>query len=182
MQIPFAAYADDCTVTGEMGLEADRLSDFLAATGRVLVSTAPHSRRSTTGAWSTPSPWRSGWPTCASSPPRARAASPSGACGPASRRSGSASVHTPWWGISTPRRPSTRSAPPTGGRSCPSPRRSSSTRWLARWSGTMPTPCSSTAKSKIERLRACARRRTSSLSDGTRRITTPGRRRGLART
>ncbi len=32
MQIPFTAYADDCTVTGEMALTSDRLSDFLAAT------------------------------------------------------------------------------------------------------------------------------------------------------
>ena len=32
MQIPFSAYADDCTVTGEMALTTDRLSDFLAAT------------------------------------------------------------------------------------------------------------------------------------------------------
>jgi hypothetical protein len=32
MQIPFSAYADDCTVTGEVALSADRLSDFLAAT------------------------------------------------------------------------------------------------------------------------------------------------------
>jgi hypothetical protein len=30
MQIPFSAYADDCTVTGEIELPADRLSDFLA--------------------------------------------------------------------------------------------------------------------------------------------------------
>lgn len=32
MRIPFAAYADDCTVAGEVALETDRLSDFLAAT------------------------------------------------------------------------------------------------------------------------------------------------------
>lgn len=32
MQIPFSAYADDCTVTGEIALESDRLSDFLAST------------------------------------------------------------------------------------------------------------------------------------------------------
>jgi hypothetical protein len=32
MQIPFSAYADDCTVTGEVALTSDRLSDFLAAT------------------------------------------------------------------------------------------------------------------------------------------------------
>jgi len=32
MQIPFAAYADDCTVTGDVAINSDRLSDFLAAT------------------------------------------------------------------------------------------------------------------------------------------------------
>src|SRR5882672_7582977 len=32
MRVPFSAYADDCTVTGEFQLEMDRLSDFLAAT------------------------------------------------------------------------------------------------------------------------------------------------------
>ena len=32
MQIPFSAYADDCTVSGELALPTDRLSDFLAAT------------------------------------------------------------------------------------------------------------------------------------------------------
>ena len=32
MQIPFSAYADDCTVSGELALQADRLSDFLAST------------------------------------------------------------------------------------------------------------------------------------------------------
>jgi hypothetical protein len=32
MQIPFSAYADDCTVTGEIALHSDRLSDFLAST------------------------------------------------------------------------------------------------------------------------------------------------------
>jgi hypothetical protein len=32
MQIPFTAYADDCTVTAELALTSDRLSDFLAAT------------------------------------------------------------------------------------------------------------------------------------------------------
>jgi hypothetical protein len=32
MRIPFSAYADDCTVTGEVSLEADRLSDLLATT------------------------------------------------------------------------------------------------------------------------------------------------------
>jgi hypothetical protein len=32
MQIPFSAYADDCTVRGEIELKTDRLSDFLAST------------------------------------------------------------------------------------------------------------------------------------------------------
>jgi len=32
MQIPFTAYADDCTVTGELALSTDRLSDMLAST------------------------------------------------------------------------------------------------------------------------------------------------------
>src|SRR5262245_6228906 len=32
MQIPFTAYADDCTVTGEIALRSDRLSDFLSST------------------------------------------------------------------------------------------------------------------------------------------------------
>jgi len=32
MQIPFSAYADDCTVRGELALRTDRLSDFLAST------------------------------------------------------------------------------------------------------------------------------------------------------
>lgn len=32
MRIPFSAYADDCTVTGGVALEMDRLSDFLGAT------------------------------------------------------------------------------------------------------------------------------------------------------
>lgn len=32
MQIPFSAYADDCTVRGELALSTDRLSDFLAST------------------------------------------------------------------------------------------------------------------------------------------------------
>jgi hypothetical protein len=32
MQIPFTAYADDCTVTGEVAFTFDRLSDFLSAT------------------------------------------------------------------------------------------------------------------------------------------------------
>ena len=32
MQIPFSAYADDCTVSGQLALGTDRLSDFLAST------------------------------------------------------------------------------------------------------------------------------------------------------
>jgi hypothetical protein len=32
MQIPFTAYAEDCTVSGEVDLRADRLSDLLATT------------------------------------------------------------------------------------------------------------------------------------------------------
>lgn len=32
MRIPFSAYAEDCTVTGGMAIETDRLSDFLGAT------------------------------------------------------------------------------------------------------------------------------------------------------
>jgi hypothetical protein len=32
MRIPFSAYAADCTVTAEVELEADRLSDYLSAT------------------------------------------------------------------------------------------------------------------------------------------------------
>jgi len=32
MQIPFTAYAEDCTLTGEVALPGDRLSDFLAST------------------------------------------------------------------------------------------------------------------------------------------------------
>ena len=32
LQIPFSAYAEDCTVTGELALKTDRLSDFLAST------------------------------------------------------------------------------------------------------------------------------------------------------
>ena len=32
MQIPFAAYADDCTVTGQLALDSDRLTDFLSVT------------------------------------------------------------------------------------------------------------------------------------------------------
>lgn len=31
MQIPFTGYAEDCTVSGQVGLESDRLSDFLAS-------------------------------------------------------------------------------------------------------------------------------------------------------
>ena len=40
MQIPFTAYAEDCTVTGELALESDRLSDFLASTDEFEVGTA----------------------------------------------------------------------------------------------------------------------------------------------
>lgn len=32
MQIPFTAYADDCTVSGEIDLRADRLADLLVST------------------------------------------------------------------------------------------------------------------------------------------------------
>lgn len=32
MVIPFTAYADDCTVSGELAIRNDRLSDFLAST------------------------------------------------------------------------------------------------------------------------------------------------------
>ena len=32
MQIPFTAYADDCTVSGQVDLQVDRLSDLLATT------------------------------------------------------------------------------------------------------------------------------------------------------
>lgn len=32
MQIPFTAYAEDCTVSGEIALRTDRLSDLLAST------------------------------------------------------------------------------------------------------------------------------------------------------
>ncbi len=32
LQIPFTAYADDCAVSGEIALQAERLSDFLAST------------------------------------------------------------------------------------------------------------------------------------------------------
>jgi hypothetical protein len=40
MQIPFSAYAEDCTVTGEIALESDRLSDLLASTDEFAVGTA----------------------------------------------------------------------------------------------------------------------------------------------
>jgi hypothetical protein len=40
MQIPFTAYADDCTVTGEIALQSDRLSDFLASTAEFEVDAA----------------------------------------------------------------------------------------------------------------------------------------------
>lgn len=40
MKIPFAAYADDCTVTGGVALDADRLSDLLAATTELEVEGA----------------------------------------------------------------------------------------------------------------------------------------------
>lgn len=40
MKIPFAAYADDCTVTGGVALEADRLSDFLTETAEFEVDAA----------------------------------------------------------------------------------------------------------------------------------------------
>jgi len=32
MQVPFEAYAEDCSFTGELALSGDRLSDFLAST------------------------------------------------------------------------------------------------------------------------------------------------------
>ncbi len=32
VQIPFTAYAEDCTVSGELAIRTDRLSDFLAST------------------------------------------------------------------------------------------------------------------------------------------------------
>jgi hypothetical protein len=32
MQVPFEAYADDCSFSGELAMTADRMSDFLAAT------------------------------------------------------------------------------------------------------------------------------------------------------
>jgi hypothetical protein len=38
MQIPFTAYAEDCTVSGEVDLPADRLSDFLASTTEFVVA------------------------------------------------------------------------------------------------------------------------------------------------
>jgi hypothetical protein len=37
MQIPFMAYAEDCTVRGEIALRADRLADLLASTSPVWV-------------------------------------------------------------------------------------------------------------------------------------------------
>jgi hypothetical protein len=40
MHIPFAAYADDCTVTGGVALDTDRLSDFLGATEEFQVDAA----------------------------------------------------------------------------------------------------------------------------------------------
>jgi hypothetical protein len=40
MMIPFAAYADDCTVTGGVALDTDRLSDFLGATEEFKVDAA----------------------------------------------------------------------------------------------------------------------------------------------
>lgn len=40
MRIPFAAYADDSTVRGEIELGADRLSDFLAVTDEFQVDSA----------------------------------------------------------------------------------------------------------------------------------------------
>ncbi|HET9682006.1 MAG TPA: hypothetical protein VFP19_08200 [Candidatus Limnocylindrales bacterium] len=40
MQIPFTAYADDCTVTGEVAMTSDRLSDFLAGTEEFEVDAA----------------------------------------------------------------------------------------------------------------------------------------------
>ena len=38
MQIPFTAFAEDCTVNGEVDLPADRLSDFLASTTEFVVA------------------------------------------------------------------------------------------------------------------------------------------------
>jgi hypothetical protein len=40
MDIPFAAYAEDCTVTGGVSLESDRLSDFLSDTNEFEVDGA----------------------------------------------------------------------------------------------------------------------------------------------
>jgi hypothetical protein len=40
MQIPFTAYADDCTVRGEIALGADRLADLLASTTEYEVRSA----------------------------------------------------------------------------------------------------------------------------------------------
>src|SRR5215216_1623516 len=40
MQIPFTAYADDCTLSGEIALGADRLSDLLSSTTEYEVSGA----------------------------------------------------------------------------------------------------------------------------------------------
>jgi hypothetical protein len=40
MQIPFSAYADDCTVRGEIALGADRLNDLLSSTSEYEVRTA----------------------------------------------------------------------------------------------------------------------------------------------
>ena len=38
MQIPFTAYAEDCTISGEVDLPADRLSDFLSATTEFVIA------------------------------------------------------------------------------------------------------------------------------------------------
>jgi hypothetical protein len=40
MRIPFAAYAPDCTVTAELSLDADRLSDLLAESEAIDVESA----------------------------------------------------------------------------------------------------------------------------------------------
>lgn len=40
MRIPFAAYADDCTVSGGVALDTDRLSDMLSATEEFQVDSA----------------------------------------------------------------------------------------------------------------------------------------------
>jgi hypothetical protein len=40
MQVPFAAYADDCTLLGQLEFEADRLSDYLAQTDELEVTGA----------------------------------------------------------------------------------------------------------------------------------------------